>query len=202
MARLGGQLRLPPGWERNYPELQRLDSTAEREAAWTFALGDQRFVEHVAFLLTSVVAFPFFAIVVVAAVQGRGILPAFSLYWLVLAAVVILLLIGLCWGWDQDRRRRLVEYSIVLIAELLMGCDFVARIQGGANRWTLWVAIPLYALIPMVVLFVSRRREIRRSLWVYLNTHDEATCVTCGYNLTGNVSGVCPECGTSISEKG
>jgi uncharacterized paraquat-inducible protein A len=24
-------------------------------------------------------------------------------------------------------------------------------------------------------------------------------CTTCGYNLTGNVSGTCPECGTSIS---
>jgi hypothetical protein len=23
-------------------------------------------------------------------------------------------------------------------------------------------------------------------------------CQTCGYNLTGNVSGVCPECGTNV----
>ncbi len=23
-------------------------------------------------------------------------------------------------------------------------------------------------------------------------------CVECGYNLTGNVSGVCPECGTPV----
>jgi len=26
-------------------------------------------------------------------------------------------------------------------------------------------------------------------------------CPTCSYNLTGNTSGVCPECGTAISEK-
>ncbi len=26
-------------------------------------------------------------------------------------------------------------------------------------------------------------------------------CVTCGYNLTGNVSGVCPECGEPIGKK-
>ena len=26
-------------------------------------------------------------------------------------------------------------------------------------------------------------------------------CQKCGYNLTGNVSGVCPECGTSIQKK-
>ena len=24
------------------------------------------------------------------------------------------------------------------------------------------------------------------------------SCANCGYNLTGNVSGVCPECGTEI----
>ena len=28
----------------------------------------------------------------------------------------------------------------------------------------------------------------------------EGCCANCGYNLTGNVSGVCPECGLSISE--
>lgn len=28
----------------------------------------------------------------------------------------------------------------------------------------------------------------------------EPSCRACGYNLTGNVSGVCPECGTPISD--
>ena len=28
----------------------------------------------------------------------------------------------------------------------------------------------------------------------------EPECGNCGYNLTGNVSGVCPECGTPIPE--
>jgi hypothetical protein len=27
-------------------------------------------------------------------------------------------------------------------------------------------------------------------------------CRRCGYNLTGNVSGVCPECGTPVPEQG
>ena len=27
---------------------------------------------------------------------------------------------------------------------------------------------------------------------------DSSACIGCGYNLTGNVSGVCPECGTAI----
>jgi hypothetical protein len=35
---------------------------------------------------------------------------------------------------------------------------------------------------------VERADEFRR----------RGLCVSCGYDLTGNVSGVCPECGTSI----
>ncbi len=31
-----------------------------------------------------------------------------------------------------------------------------------------------------------------------LNTSDPNCCAKCSYNLTGNVSGVCPECGTPI----
>jgi hypothetical protein len=30
---------------------------------------------------------------------------------------------------------------------------------------------------------------------------NRSTCSTCGYDLTGNVSGVCPECGTAIPAK-
>lgn len=29
----------------------------------------------------------------------------------------------------------------------------------------------------------------------------EGICKNCGYDLTGNVSGICPECGTPVSEK-
>ena len=29
---------------------------------------------------------------------------------------------------------------------------------------------------------------------------DTATCPTCGYNLTGNTSGICPECGQPVPQ--
>lgn len=40
----------------------------------------------------------------------------------------------------------------------------------------------------------------------YLFWHDRyrvppACCRKCGYNLTGNVSGICPECGTTIPDE-
>jgi len=31
-----------------------------------------------------------------------------------------------------------------------------------------------------------------------LRQRDENACLTCGYNLTGNTSGICPECGNAI----
>jgi hypothetical protein len=59
-------------------------------------------------------------------------------------------------------------------------------------HWFAWVV----SAIPLVVLgFVRFRRRVRNRL---------GGCVKCGYDLTGNVSGICPECGTPcrpIAEK-
>ncbi len=56
----------------------------------------------------------------------------------------------------------------------------------------IWAVAMLFAAYPMIVLVFGarrRRRERRRR-------DDE--CLECGYKLTGNESGVCPECGTEI----
>ncbi len=34
--------------------------------------------------------------------------------------------------------------------------------------------------------------------WFYRRRDRSGFCVECGYNLTGNISGVCPECGNRI----
>ena len=46
---------------------------------------------------------------------------------------------------------------------------------------------PLYALLR----FPARRRRRRRK---------QGLCVDCGYDLTGNVTGVCSECGTEVEK--
>jgi len=52
-----------------------------------------------------------------------------------------------------------------------------------------WFLACIFSVLPAtwVVLRRARSRRIARRL-----------CPTCGYNLTGNVSGVCPECGAAI----
>ena len=55
---------------------------------------------------------------------------------------------------------------------------------------SLWIPFVLFAAYPTIAWIrgpVRRWRRRQRSL-----------CLTCGYDLTGNVSGVCPECGTPI----
>lgn len=54
-------------------------------------------------------------------------------------------------------------------------------------------SIPLWMLaVPFAVLSFSLRRWRHRP--------EQGHCESCGYNLRGNTSGVCPECGTPIPE--
>ena len=48
----------------------------------------------------------------------------------------------------------------------------------------------------VVMLPWAFRHRARRSLRIQLRERGEPICISCGYNLTGNVSGTCPECGT------
>ena len=52
--------------------------------------------------------------------------------------------------------------------------------------------VTVLAFVPTVWLFVIRRRADRSRM---------NFCRCCGYNLHGNTSGVCPECGTPIAGK-
>jgi hypothetical protein len=57
--------------------------------------------------------------------------------------------------------------------------------------WTGWIffaSLPLALAAIMSLLRILRSRRRRR----------HGNCPACAYNLTGNTSGVCPECGTAI----
>lgn len=58
----------------------------------------------------------------------------------------------------------------------------------------IWIMFVTVAIVPSItfVRFALRRRRSRRL---------GPTCKKCGYNLTGNTSGVCPECGQPIQSE-
>jgi len=56
--------------------------------------------------------------------------------------------------------------------------------------WMMLLVIPLLSIYPLYALTTGPLRlRYRRK---------KGLCLRCGYNLTGNVSGVCPECGERI----
>ena len=55
----------------------------------------------------------------------------------------------------------------------------------------MWLLTGIAAILPV-------RRALR---WYRLYRMGPNACGCCGYNLTGNTSGVCPECGTSVASK-
>jgi hypothetical protein len=50
-----------------------------------------------------------------------------------------------------------------------------------------WKVVALLAFLPSIWLCLSRKKATSAN-----------DCRDCGYNLTGNTSGVCPECGTAV----
>ena len=63
----------------------------------------------------------------------------------------------------------------------------------GQRRWLVgtpfWVPVALVSAPTALLWYLDRRR------------HSPGHCRKCGYNLTGNVSGRCPECGQTIELK-
>jgi len=75
-----------------------------------------------------------------------------------------------------------------------LGGNLGAPMRGVTVETPLWVWFLLLALYPSVAFVrgpVRQRMRLRRERRAGL-------CRTCDYDLTGNVSGVCPECGTPV----
>lgn len=85
----------------------------------------------------------------------------------------------------------------VASALLIGGGVLVALSLEIVFQWPRWQA--LMCLFPFIFAsYAWHRRTMRRYFWQELAKRGKPICVRCGYNLTGNESGVCPECGTEI----
>jgi hypothetical protein len=56
----------------------------------------------------------------------------------------------------------------------------------------LWIPLAVFAAYPTLALIQAPVRRWRR--------YRKGRCLNCGYDLTGNVSGVCPECGIEVKQ--
>lgn len=110
---------------------------------------------------------------------------AYSARWQYPATILAFELGGIAFG------VAVAEGTLRLIRPLGHGVD-------GAIRAIMMVTCFAIALALLGRQYRNRtRRELRR----ILAGRGVPICVPCGYNLTGNVSGRCPECGTIVQSE-
>jgi hypothetical protein len=106
--------------------------------------------------------------------------------------------------WRKKVELRIVLYCLAtgLILQLPMGIVAAARAAhdfpppGGRSFISLLSADGwIFPLVGVAIIIYDRRRLKRDHLY------QRGVCHTCGYDLTGNTSGVCPECGTPVEGK-
>ncbi|MCC7292443.1 MAG: hypothetical protein IT449_10335 [Phycisphaerales bacterium] len=95
------------------------------------------------------------------------------------------------------RNRRIVPGIVYFEVETRASVPATREIAIGLTRGlkiAIWIPF-LLAFLPLVLTFIAR--HVMRSV----QEARQHPCCRCGYDLTGNVSGVCPECGVPLLEE-
>ena len=91
----------------------------------------------------------------------------------------------------------LAVLHVWVLCAAVLGRGFLAYDRG------LWSAGIFYGLLAgSVIGGVLLSRSIYLRLRWRMVEYDSSYCLTCGYNLTGNTSGICPECGQPTTNQG
>ncbi len=87
--------------------------------------------------------------------------------------------------------------ALAAIVAVSVWAQFSLRRLGIPPEWrgTVGQLVVVATVLACWLLALVFRKTIRRVIWRVLADNDIACCVGCGYDLTGNASGVCPECG-------
>lgn len=91
------------------------------------------------------------------------------------------------------------ETLIELMCFAIWGEDF-NRTTLPDSSLNLHTAVPLFLML--FGSYVGARVVYSKTRWRQVKVAKIPTCSSCGYNLTGNVSGVCPECGSRCKPPG
>ena len=122
--------------------------------------------------------------------SGSGSVLAWSWLYLYTARAVAWYLVGARGA--ALRGRRLLGW--VISGTLLNGAIDAAVVFGLFTEWLIPAAILLGIGLFIAALHIIGRRPTLRSRF-----SDDPACRRCDYNLTGNLSGRCPECGTVVA---
>lgn len=90
-------------------------------------------------------------------------------------------------------RERPLAFVLLIVTAILVCCVAAFVFHFRFSVATLF-CFPVFAVWP-----VTSRATMRRYFWHTLATRGKPICTNCGYNLTGNTSGTCPECGASVT---
>jgi len=93
------------------------------------------------------------------------------------------------------------------VSILALGTSAGALLAQANFLWPVSLLPPLLravlggSLLPAVIILawaLLMKRRLQRHLRRELNDAGVPICINCGYQLTGNISGTCPECGTAV----
>jgi hypothetical protein len=90
--------------------------------------------------------------------------------------------------------RRWTNFDVIRQAVPLPQSAFGNFVQSDVRA----LVIPLWAIIGVCLIGVVIRGRV---ICQRIGRAFRHACLTCGYNLTANISGVCPECGSQIGHK-
>jgi hypothetical protein len=105
----------------------------------------------------------------------------YALLTLVILAVVI--------GWYEGPVLRQMLLTLVILAGVIGGYKAMTIVIRVRQPWLWLAAAGALGANLLLWLWIVRPEQIRRKRL------DNGLCVHCGYDLRGNVSDVCPECG-------
>ena len=99
-------------------------------------------------------------------------------------------------GWRRHAGAYFVLVLVLVLTTAIMLSGIMARWRSAYP--IIWIGLGAGALVWGFDWYVVRHLT-RRAIRTELNRRSLPVCVHCGYDLTGNVSGVCPECGRVLS---
>ena len=80
--------------------------------------------------------------------------------------------------------------------------ESMSTLQGGLGYRSYQLTVPLRAVPVLVLLFCTYPAIVFfRGPYSRYRRRRKGLCIHCCYNLTGNVSGICPECGQKVSPR-